>query len=232
MSVRLTFAIAAAILLGSAASAEPYTGVAFAGAAAGDGLSGYAGAVNAFPGNRLGKGLALRLSGSGGSYEYESNGTGIDGRFASAEAALVYQLSGNWGGANFSAGPRITDVRLSPRDPSNDRRGTRLDIAVQSDGTFQIDRSWRLGWLGSLGIREGTYFSRADLGTLVEPRSQARVGFEAGLQGDPTYRAVNVGLFATTHLGRTLEGRVSAGASHQDDRETRPYGTVGISFLF
>ena len=74
-----------------------------------------------------------------------------DGRFASAETALVYQLSGDWGWANFSGGPRVTDVRLSPRDPSNDRRGTRLDLALQSDGAVQIDRSWRLGWLGSVG---------------------------------------------------------------------------------
>jgi hypothetical protein len=137
--------MAAAFLIGTAASAEPYTGVAFAGGAAGDGLSGYAGVVRALPGGQLGKGLALRLSASGGSYEYRAGGTGIDGRFASAEAALVYQRSGDWGWVNLSGGPGITDIRLSPRDPANDRKGTRADIALQSDGALQIDRSWRLG---------------------------------------------------------------------------------------
>jgi len=229
---RMSLAAAAALLCGSVASAEPYSGVAFAGAAASDGVSGYAGVVNALPGGRIGKGLALRLSASGGTYRYESNGIEIHGRFATGEGALVYQLSGNWGWANFSGGPRLTDVRLSPQDLANDRRGTRLDLAIQSDGALQMSQSWRLGWLGALGVRDGTYFSRADLGTLVEPRSQTRAGFEAGLQGDPTYHAVNLGLFAATHLGRTLEGRVSAGASDQDHRKARPYGTVGISFLF
>lgn len=232
MSFRLTCAIAAAFLLGSAASAEPYTGVAFAGGAAGDGLSGYAGVVNSLPGSRLGKGFALRLSASGGSYKYETGGTGIDGRYASAEAALVYQLSGDWGWANFSGGPRITDVHLSPRDPSNDRQGTRLDVAVQSDGALQIDRSWRLDWLGSLGVRDGTYFSRADIGALVAPASQTRLGMEAGLQGDPSYRSTNLGLFASTRLAGSLEGRVSAGANDPEHRKTRPYVTLGASFLF
>lgn len=232
MFVRLTGAMAAAFLLASAASAEPYKGVAFAGGAAGDGLSGYAGAVNALPGSSLGNGLALRLSASGGSYEYESNGVGIDGRFASAEAALVYQLSGTWGWANFSGGPRLTDVSLSPADPSNDRKGTRLDLAVQSDGALQIDPSWRLGWLASLGIRDRTYFSRADLGALVDPASQTRLGAEAGLQGDPSYQAKNLGLFVSTRLGGGLEGRVSAGASDQEHRKTRPYVTLGVSLLF
>jgi hypothetical protein len=232
MSARLACATLAALLLGTAASAEPYTGVAFAGGAAGDGVSGYAGVVKALPGGSLGKGLALRLSASDGSYEYMSGGTGIDGRFASAETALVYQLSGNWGWANFSGGPRVTDVRLSPRDPSNDRRGTRLDLALQSDGAVQIDRSWRLGWLGSVGVRDGTYFSRMDLGALVGPRTQTRLGLEAGLQGDPSYRSTSLGLFASTRLGGSLEGRISAGASDQDHRRTHPFVTLGLSILF
>jgi hypothetical protein len=232
MLPRLAGALAAALLLGTAASAEPNEGVAFAGGAAGDGLSGYAGLGHALPGAELGKGLAVRGSLSGGSYEYDSSGVRIDGRFEAAEAALVYQLSGRWGWANFSAGPRISDVSLSPRDPSNDRQGTRLDLAVQSDGALLLDSSWRLGWLGSLGVRDGTYYSRAEIGRIVEPRSQTRLGLEAGLQGDPNYRSSSLGLFAATKLGPNLEGRVSAGASDQAGRHARPYATLGLSLLF
>ena len=74
--------VLAAILLSTAASAEDFTGVAFAGGAAGDGLSGYAGVVHALPGSALGKGLAVRGSVSGGSYEYDSGSVPTDGRFA------------------------------------------------------------------------------------------------------------------------------------------------------
>lgn len=232
MRSRLVLALAAGLLAATAASAEPYKGVAFAGGFAGDGLSGYAGVVHALPGGQLGTGLAVRASASGGSYEYESNGVDIDGRFASAEAALVYQLSGSWGWANVSAGPRITDVSLSPDDPANDRKGTRLDLALQSDGAFQLGRSWRLDWIGSLGVRDGAYYSRADLGRTLGPGSQTRLGLEAGLQGDPSYRAASLGLFAATSLGSGLEGRISAGASDQEGRSTRPYATVGLSLLF
>lgn len=232
MLLRPGAALAATLLLGAAASAEPLKGVAFAGGAAGDGLSGYAGVVRALPGSELGKGLALRGSASGGSYHYESNGARIDGRFVAAEAALVYQFSGRWGWANLSAGPRLSDVSLSPRDPSNHRQGTRLDLALQSDGALLLGRSWRLGWLGSLGVRDGTYFSRAELGRLVASRSQTRLGLEAGLQGDPNYRSVSLGLFAATGLSSGLEGRISAGASDQEGRRARPYATLGLSLLF
>jgi hypothetical protein len=92
--------------------------------------------------------------------------------------------------------------------------------------------SWRLGWLASLGVRDGTYLSRADLGVLIHPKSQARLGVEAGLQGDPSYHSTNLGLFAATRLHGTLEGRISAGASEQEHRKTRPYVTLGASFLF
>lgn len=232
MLARRAATFGAALLLGTAASAQPYTGVAFAGGAASEGLSGYAGLVHALPGSVLGKGLAVRGSVSGGSYEYDSGQARIDGRFAAAEAALVYQRSGTWGWANVSAGPRITNVGLSPKDLSNDRRGTRVDLAIQSDGAILLDSSWRLGWLGSLGVRDGTYFSRAELGRVIAPRSQTRLGVEAGLQGDPSYRSASLGLFAATQLGRHLEGRVSAGASDQEGRRARPYATLGLSLLF
>jgi hypothetical protein len=224
--------VLAALLLSTAASAEDFTGVAFAGGAAGDGLSGYAGVVHALPGSALGKGLAVRGSVSGGSYEYDSGSVPIDGRFAAAEAALVYQLSGPWGWANFSAGPRISDVSLSPGDPSNDRQGTRVDLAMQSDGALLLDQSWRLGWLGSVGVRDGTYFSRVDLGRVIAPRSQTRLGFEAGFQGDPSYRSASVGLFAATRLASKLEGRVSGGAADREGRHPKPYATLGVSLLF
>jgi hypothetical protein len=231
MLVRLAGALTA-LLLGSAASAEPYTGVAFAGAAAGDGLSGYAGIVHALPGNALGKGLAVRGSISGGSFEYESNAVEIDGRFASGEAALVYQLSGTWGWANVSAGARLSDVKLSPNDPSNDRQGTRVDLALQSDGAVLLDSAWRMGWLGSLGVRDRTYFGRADIGRVIAPRSQTRLGLEAGVQGDPRYRSATLGLFAATRLARSFEGRISAGASDREGRRPKPYATLGVSLLF
>lgn len=222
----------ALLLLSTAASAESYDGVAFAGGSASGGVSGYAGIVRAFPGSRLGNGLALRGALAGGSYEYESNGLAIDGKFASAEAALVYQFSGDWGWANVSAGPRLSDVSLSPADPANDREGTRLDLALQSDGGFQLGHSWRLGWLGSFGVLDGAYYSRADLGAVVDARSQTRLGAEAGLQGDPRYRAISLGLFASTRLGSDLEGRVAFGATDQEGRKAQPYGSAGVSLLF
>lgn len=213
-------------------SAEPYKGVAFAGGTVGDGVSGYAGAIHALPKYQLGRGLAFRASLSGGNYAYGSDHVKIEGKFVAAEAALIYQLSGGWGWANFSAGPRVSDLSLSPRDPANERQGTRVDLAVQSDGAFQVGHAWRLSWIGSLGVREGAYLSRVDLGRVVERRSQTRVGIEAGLQGDPSYQTATVGLFASTKLSTDLEGRISVGTRDQKNRDPRPYGMIGLSLLY
>lgn len=59
-----------------------------------------------------------------------------------------------------------------------------------------------------------------------------RIGIEAGLQGDPTYQAATVGLFAATKLNSDLEGRISVGTRDQKDRDPRPYDMIGLSLLY
>lgn len=231
MQIKVLAAAAAALLVTGTASAQTYNGVSFAGGAAGDGVSGYAGVVYALPGAQLGRGLAGRGSANAGTYDYNANGQRIEGKFIGGEIALVYQLSGAWGWANFSAGPRITNTSLSPDDPANDREGTRVDLGVQTDGGYWIDRSWRLDWIGSVGVRDGAYFGRAGLGRLVDRERGTRLGLEAGVQGDPRYQSTSAGVFAATKLSRDLEVRLSAGATDQEDRKAKAYATVGLSLL-
>ena len=131
------FGVAAALFAPGQAAAETYRGVGFAGGAlGGDDAGAYAGAVVALPGGELGRGIATRASLNTGRYEYVANGFEVEADYRGAEAALVYQVSGQWGWANFSAGPRLTKLELSPKDPANDRRGTRLDLGLQVDGNL------------------------------------------------------------------------------------------------
>lgn len=207
-------------------------GVAFAGGATGSGTSGYAGVVYSLPGAHLGHGLAVRLSLNGGRYHYSSGDQRIKARYLGGEAALVYQLSGQWGWANLSVGPRVTDTRLSPPDPANDRAGTQVDIGVQSDGAYWIVPSWRLDWIGSVAVRDRAYYSRVGLGPVVDTKTATRVGIEAGIQGDPRYSARQAGAFIATRVAANVDAQVSVGLADQERRRVHPYVALGASLLF
>ncbi len=226
------FGLAGVLLSPAGVAAETYQGVGFAGGGiSGNDASGYAGAVVAMPGGALGRGLAVRASLNGGRYEYVSDGFEIDAQYRGAEAALVYQTSGTWGWANFSAGPRLTNLDLSPNDPGNDRRGTRVDLGLQSDGALELN-DWRLNWLGSVTARDKAYLAQLAAGRLVHMSRQTRVGAEASIQGDERYTAFGAGSFASTQLVGNLEGRIAGGISDQEGRRARPYVTAGMTILF
>lgn len=214
------------------AFAQDHRGVAFGGGTIADGASAYAGAVVALPGGRLGKGFAVRGSANAGTYRYDINGTDVEAEYVGAEAAVVYQTSGEWGWANFSAGPRVSDLSLSPDDLGNERRGTTWDLGLQADGALRLDPRWRLDFYGSIGAIEGAFQTRLAIGRVVNEARQTRLGVEAALQGDPRYTTVSAGAFAATQLARNLEGQVSAGALAQEGRDVLPYGSVGLSVLF
>jgi hypothetical protein len=148
-----------------------------------------------------------------------------------AEAALVYQTSGSWGWANFSAGPRFTDISLSPADSENNRQGTRVDAAVQSDGGYGM-QDWRLGWIASLGMIDKAYQGRLQLGRLMSAASQTRLGVEAGVQGDPYFTTLTGGAFMGSQIGNNFEAQLSVGISEQAGRGAKPYASIGFSKLF
>jgi len=218
--------------LAAPAPAQDYRGVGFVGGTVGDGASGYAGAVVALPGARLGRGLALRGTVNGGRYRYQTGGQRIEADYAGAEVALVYQTSGQWGYANFGAGPRVTDTSLSPNDPLNDRRGTRWDAGVTSDGTVNAAQNWRLNWYGSVGLIDGPYQARLGVARVIASERQTRLGVEGAVNGDPRYTTVSGGAFLASRIGRNLEGIVTAGVLKPDGRDARPFASVGFSVLF
>lgn len=225
-------ALAIALSSGAAASAQEYHGVVYAGGSAGQGTNGYLGAVVALPGASLGHGLALRSTATAGDYRYRTDGTLIHGKYVGGEVALVYQLSGDWGWANLSAGPRVTDTSLAPVDFHNDRRGTRVDVGLQADGAFNLSPKWRMTYLGSVGVRDGAYLVKADVGPFVDSKSQTRIGVEGALQGDPSYNAESAGLFVSTQVAKTTTLQISGGLRDESGNGTGAYVALGTSFLF
>lgn len=220
----------ASFLVAGPALAEPLRGVAYAGGTVSEGASGYVGTAVSLPGAELGDGAMIKASIAGGHYKYDASGTKIIGKYASAEVALGYQFSGKWGWANVSAGPHFTHTTLSPVDLGNDRRGSRWDVAVQSDGAFD-GPDLRLGWFGSYGAFDKAYQARLQLGRRAGT-DNLRLGIEAGVQGDPRYTRGFGGAFVSKVIGKHLDLQVAIGASEQAGRGRRAYGSVALSKLF
>ncbi|WP_221794633.1 cellulose biosynthesis protein BcsS [Aquisediminimonas sediminicola] len=214
----------------NSAFAEPLRGVAYVGGTISESQSGYAGGVMSLPGASLGHGLAIRAGTAAGRYKYEANGQQIIGKYVGADAALVYQFSGDWGWANVSAGPHFSDTSLSPNDPGNDLRGSNWDLGLQSDGALDGPK-WRLGWYGSYGAFDDTYQAKLQLGHRIG-RDDLRMGIEAGLQGDPSYKKGFAGMFASKAIAHNVSLQISGGASEQAGRGPRAYGSIALSTLF
>ncbi|MFQ5562438.1 MAG: cellulose biosynthesis protein BcsS [Parvularculaceae bacterium] len=85
----------------SAARAEPYHGVAFAGGSVSDNDSGYGGVIVAAPGASLGHGFAVKAAVNGGRYDYLGGVGHVEAKYYGGQLAFVYQWSGAWGWANF-----------------------------------------------------------------------------------------------------------------------------------
>ncbi|HKR93166.1 cellulose biosynthesis protein BcsS [Novosphingobium sp.] len=224
-------ALAAGTCLASQnANADDLTGVWFVGGSIDQGQSAYGGAIVALPGARLGSGLALRASAVAGNYEYVTGGQKIEGDYTGGEVALVYQTSGHWGWASFSAGPRVTDTRLKPVDPGNKRLGTRVDAAFQTDGALD-GRQWRASWQASYAVNDEAYQTQIRLAHKFGD-GRYRLGVEGGVLGDPSFRKANGGLHAALPLTGRAEIQLGGGLTFQEGRNAKPYGSVGISSVF
>lgn len=218
------------LLAAMPAAAETPTGVVYAGGDVSDGASGYAGAVVSLPGASLGHGLAARVGVGGGRYHYDAGATRITADYASADLALVEQVSGGWGWANVSAGPRYTHTRLSPVDLGNSRRGSRWDLGLQTDGALDSP-GWRLSWVGSYGVVDEEYQAQLELGRKIGSKG-LRLGVEGGLQGDPSYRKVRGGAFIAAALGTNFEVQVGGGVSKERGQSSRGYASISLAKVF
>lgn len=223
-------ALPLALIGASPARADDLQGVLFAGGTASASPSAYGGALAALPGGRLGEGLALRVTVNAGRYEYDRAASRVQGQYTGGEAALVQQFSGPWGWANLSAGPRVTHTSLSPGDPDNANRGTRFDLGLQTDGALNPPH-WQLGWRASYAPHGAAYEMQLRLARKVGDERR-RIGIEAGILGDPSFRQESLGGTLALPLGKRAELHFGSGAVFEEGRKPRPYAALGTSSVF
>jgi len=219
-----------AILASQAVHAQDLEGVWFVGGAVSDSSNAYGGIVQALPGSRLGDGLAVRAAVTGGRYRYDADDANIVGKYLGGEIAVVMQKSGEWGWANFSLGPRVTDTSLSPGDPSNDRSGTRFDLGLQSDGTFKFG-TFRTHWYGAFGPADKTYNGRVQLGRVLQ-NERYELGIDGRLVGDPSFAQQTLGGYLVAPLTDAINVELGSGIVWNDANEKDAYASVSFSSVF
>lgn len=222
-----------ALMAGSvpqAVNAQDHAGVWFVGGSLSDSGSGYGGVVYSLPGSRLGDGLAIRTTVNGGQYRYQAAEATINGEYVGGEVALVVQSSGQWGWANFSVGPRISDTSLTPADPANTRTGTRFDVGLQGDGTFYLS-AFRTHWYGAFGPFEETYNGRLQVGRRFK-NSRFELGVDGRLLGDPSFSQKALGVYLMAPLVDQINLEIGAGAIWQEGENEDGYISLGVSSVF
>ena len=192
--------------------------------------SGYGGVLASLPGATLGRGFALRATGNGGEYDYSAGVGKVTAHYVGGDLALVYQSSGAWGWGNVSAGPQYTHTSLSPRDPSNKRLGGHWEASLQSDGELYFD-AWRVGWYGQGGLSQGSYDGRVHVSRRLGSE-MFRLGAEAGVQGDPTYRLEKVGPTLQIQAPNALTVQIGAGVRIQQNIPAQGFVSLGFSRVF
>lgn len=219
-----------AFLASPAANAQDLQGVWFVGGSLSDSSNGYGGVVHALPGARLGDGLAVRAAVTGGQYRYDAAEVTIHGDYVGGEIALVVQRSGQWGWANFSLGPRITDTSLSPGDPSNDRSGTRVDLGIQGDGTIKFG-AVRTHWYAAFAPFDETYNGRLQIGRVLQ-NERYELGFDGRLIGDPYFAQQSLGGYLGAPLTEAINFELGSGIVWNDADEKKAYASVSFSSVF
>ncbi len=205
-------------------------GVVYASGVVSDDHSASVGATIAAPGGRLGQGWAFRFGVYGGDYSYDSGPFTVDADYLGAEAALVYQWSGDWGYGNVALGPRYANTDLSPSDPGNRREGSQWDVALTVDGSRKFG-PWAVTGYASYGFDLEEYYARADLTYQLTPA--LALGVEIGAEGDnEDYSREVLGAVARIHEdGQPWAVKLSAGVRDGDD-DSSAYGAVTLSRTF
>ena len=203
-------------------------GVVFAGATAGKAPSAYLGGAVALPGSVLGRGPALRAVVARNDYRYDNGVARVKARQTVVTLSAVYQLSGDWGYANFAAGATHRNTRLTPDDRNNPNRGAKWNGVAGVDGAASFGR-WRVGGSGSYEFDLGEYYGRLEL-TRTAARS-LRLGAEVVAQGNPMYDRQLYGPVLSYQPSAKWEARISAGALVQRTQNS-PYAALSLSRTF
>ena len=221
----------AAALLSGAALAGPTQQWLIGAETAGVASYAYLGHVSPLPGGDFGAGWVKRFWLDWSEYRYDKGGVEIKAKSPGVDAALGYQKAdaGGWWAAYLGAAYR--DTQLSPDDPDSDARGRRVRAKLQLEGEVNLENEWRIAGIAGYIAGQDGYWTRVR--ALRGALGGWRLGGEATLQGDPSYRAAQLG--AVVVLPRTTGGwdvAFKLGGRRVEGLDARAYFGIEVGGFF
>lgn len=200
----------------------------FAGFEAGKGQGyAYVGSLSSLPGSELGNGWLWRNWLDGLKYEYEANGT-IKARSVAYTPALVHQNAWDRGSFGISIGARIASTHLSPDDPANENRGSRVTVPLQLDVDYRVSPRTAIAAIASMEVNTGSYWSRVRM--LHGLDQGIAIGPELIWKGSHEFRAQQLDLVVgNMKLSGRAQMAVKVGHVRQDGRGRGGY--AGLEFV-
>jgi hypothetical protein len=153
----------------------------------------YLGGVTALSGQDIStqEGWLARVAGGYGQYDYNKPLVGnIDGDVGNVDLMVGYGMPISGGKVSAYLGANWTDHDLSPNDPANDARGSKLGVKGQLEAFFSPMDHVSGDAMASYSTAFSTYWSHFNLGYNF---GGFAVGPEVGLNGNDEYNEFRYG---------------------------------------
>jgi hypothetical protein len=172
------------------------------------------------------EGFTLKLLTGGGTYQYLSGGTVIDGRSGLAAVMPGWRFIRDRLEITAVAGLDLQTHQLTPGDPTNRMRGTHAGLRAGADLWYQPSDAMMVAAGVSASTIGPNYWSRIATGWRLFDR--AWVGPEALALGGSNYQQVRLGLHATSFKTGPLEWSTGFGYVRDSDHRNGVYGRIGV----
>jgi len=192
---------------------------------------GYVGGVLA-PKNLDATGLRLFLLAGEGTYQYDANSTKIRGRFTTADALVGYSVTLGRLSSALYVGVNAQEHNLSPDDPSNPARGSRVGLKVQQDVWVTPTDQTMIAAVGSYSTVFKSWFATTKFGYDISGGRGIYLGPQGTFMKNEKFEQWRVGGHISSLPAGPVRVGFSAGYLHSRDRGPGTYGGVEVSARF
>lgn len=187
---------------------------------------GWLGRVGPLPGKRLADGWSHSIFVDYVDYEYDADSQRINGITRSIKFSVAREFRLEHGYVGLGLGVTAGRTTLSPDDPGNTNRGTRVDPVGEFQWRSEADASWRSRAYAHYVFGARRSYANAFLGRRLT--NGMALGPQWSTGGDPSYRFHGLALALDGWKLGPVEMGIYAGAQHSEGGATRP--EFGVSF--
>jgi hypothetical protein len=178
------------------------------------------------PGGLGREGFTLKLLVAGGRYRYHVDASGVAGKYALASVMAGWRFKADRIEITLFAGPDGQAHHLTPDDPGNRMRGSRIGLRVGSDVWYQPTDNFMTAASVSASTIGPNYWTRGAVGWRIFERLW--FGPEIQALGGSRYHQFRAGVHATALRTYALEWSAGFGYSRDSEDRNGLYTRIGV----